>query len=646
LVHLTNRQYQNTAADLIKQFTGVDAAPREERGLRASYYSSRDFRKGNKALERVDRQVSFDFGEGTPDQVPAGTNGFSMQWRGSLIADETGEYEFILKTPNGARLWVNDDDNPLIDAWVASGRVDEHRNTIRLIGGRVYPLRLDCFKYKDKNASITLFWKPPHGVEEPVPARNLSPDDSTPTLVITTRFPPDDSSVGYERGVAVSKAWDEATTQAAIEVANYVLKHLDRLSGSKAGDTNRTVKVEAFCAAFVEAAFRRPLTAEQKRAFVSSQFKKSPNVEDAAKRVVLLTLKSPRFLYLGLEDSAPDDFTVAERLAFGLWDSLPDRELIRAASEHRLRTRDQVNQQSDRMLGDPRTRAKMQHFLRHWLQMDHVESLSKDDKLFPGFTPEIITDLRTSLNIFLEQEAWSDSSDYRNLLLANSLFVNERLARFYGIDTNTTDFVKVTFDAKQRSGVLTHPYLLAAFSYQKSTSPIHRGVFLTRNIVGRSLKSPPMAMTFKDEDFSPNLTMREKVAQLTRPEACQSCHAVINPLGFSLEQYDAVGRYRTSEGDRQIDAASDYTTDDGETIRLAGAHDLAQYAANSEQAQNAFIEQLFKQVVKQPMLAYGPDVLNRFRKSFVDSGFNMKRLLIDIAVVAALHGVERPLKGN
>jgi hypothetical protein len=206
--------------------------------------------------------------------------------------------------------------------------------------------------------------------------------------------------------------------------------------------------------------------------------------------------------------------------------------------------------------------------------------------------------------------------------------------------------VKVTFDAKQRSGVLTHPYLLAAFSYQKSTSPIHRGVFLTRNIVGRSLKSPPMAMTFKDEDFSPNLTMREKVAQLTRPEACQSCHAVINPLGFSLEQYDAVGRYRTSEGDRQIDAASDYTTDDGETIRLAGAHDLAQYAANSEQAQNAFIEQLFKQVVKQPMLAYGPDVLNRFRKSFVDSGFNMKRLLIDIAVVAALHGVERPLKGN
>jgi hypothetical protein len=184
--------------------------------------------------------------------------------------------------------------------------------------------------------------------------------------------------------------------------------------------------------------------------------------------------------------------------------------------------------------------------------------------------------------------------------------------------------------------------LLAAFSYQKSTSPIHRGVFLTRNIVGRALKPPPMAMTFKDEEFAPNLTMREKVAQLTRSQACQNCHAVINPLGFSLEHYDAVGRYRTREKDRPIDAVSDYTTDEGETIRLTGARDLAQFAAGSEQAQNAFIEQLFNQVVKQPMLAYGPDVLNRLRRSFVQSGFNVKKLLVDIAATAALHGVGKP----
>jgi len=647
LVRLTNRQYLNTVADLIKHFTGNDGPATGERGLRASYYSSRNFNRDSKAFERVDRGVNFDFGEGNPDQVPVGTNGFSMQWRGSLIADETGEYEFILKTPNGARLWVNDDDNPLIDAWVASGEINEHKTALRLIGGRVYPLRLDCFKFKDKTASISLQWKPPHGVLEPIPARNLSTASVTPTLVITTKFPPDDSSVGYERGVSVSKAWDEAATQAAIEVANRVVKHLDRLSDSKPSDTNRVVKLEAFCSEFVMTAFRRPLTEAQKRLFVSSQFKKAGKVEDAVKRVVLLSLKSPRFLYLGLEEAKPDDFEVAERLSFGLWDSLPDRELIKVASERRLRTREQVVQHSNRMLTDPRARAKVQYFLRHWLQMDRVENLSKDDKLFPGFTPEIIADLRTSLDVFLEDAVWNGSSDYRQLLLADYLYVNDRLAKFYGVATNAADdFVKVAFDPKERSGVVTHPYLLAAFSYQKSTSPIHRGVFLTRNIVGRALKPPPMAMTFKDADFAPNLTMREKVAQLTRSQACQTCHSVINPLGFSLEQYDAVGRFRTLEGDRPIDAVSDYTTDDGETIRLTGARDLAQFAAGSEQAQNAFIEQLFNQIVKQPMLAYGADVLNHLRQSFIESGFNMKKLLVDIATISALHGIQKPGRGS
>src|SRR5207247_3185415 len=133
--------------------------------------------------------------------------------------------------------------------------------------------------------------------------------------------------------------------------------------------------------------------------------------------------------------------------------------------------------------------------------------------------------------------------------------------------------------------------LLSVFAYHKSSSPIHRGVFLTRNIVGRALKPPPMAIQFMDDRFDPSLTMREKVAELTRPATCQGCHSVINPLGFSLEHYDAVGRFRARENGRPINAVSEYTTDDGATVQLAGARDLAEFAARSEQAQNAFIEQ-------------------------------------------------------
>lgn len=648
LVRLTNRQYVNTVGDLLKSFSDADAPLGNERGLRGNYRKGGRRRGGGANLERVDPQVSFDFGPGHPfgpvthDSVNKTTNEFSMSWSGSVIADESGDYEFIVKTPNGSRLWVNDEETPLIDASVVSGKVDEYRATRRLIGGRVYPLRLECNKAaKDNTGAIALLWKPPHGVDQVIPARNLSPARVSPTFVINTPFPADDSSVGYERGVMVSKAWDEATTHAAIEVANYVTKNLDRLSGSRVSDTNRTAKVQAFCAEFVSAAFRRPLTEEQKQVYVASQFKDAPKIDDAAKRVVLLALKSPRFLYLGLDNNQPDDFEVAMRLSFHLWDSLPDAELRKVAASHALQTPGQVSEQARRMLGDPRARAKMLAFLHHWLHLSRAEDLSKDAKLFPGFTPEIIADLRTSLNLFLEDVVWSPSSDYRRLLMEDDLWVNNRLAKFYGVNTNVNDdFVKVNLNPKERCGVITHPYLLAMFSYPRSTSPIHRGVFLTRNIVGRALRPPPVAVAFKEGDFAPNLTMREKISELTRPQACQGCHSAINPLGFSLEHYDAVGRFRTKDGDKPVDAVSDYIADDGATVRLTGARDVAEFAVNNEHAQNAFVEQLFHSIVKQPLLAYGSDVQARLRKSFVASGFNIQKLLVDIATVSSLDGVK------
>lgn len=645
LVRLTNRQYVNAVADLIKGFSGADRNELGDAGLKASYRSRiPKSEEGRKNIERVDRSIAFDLNPGgsNAEQFGTGTNEVNISWRGSLLADETGTYEFIIKTPNGARVWVNDDNEPIIDAWVASGKDDEHRASLKLLGGRAYPIRVEFFKAsKDKQTSFALQWIPPHGTLDAIPARNLSTARVSPTFVLNTHFPPDDSSVGYERGVSISKSWDEATTQAAIEVANHVLKNLDRLTGTKATDTNRIVKLETFCHEFVTSAFRRPVSAEQKRVFVSNHFKKAAKPEDAVKRVVLLALKSPRFLYLGLDDRQPDAYDVAARLSFGLWDSLPDNELRKQAASGNLRTLQQASEQARRMLGDRRARSKMQYFLHHWLQMKHVESMTKDDKLFPGFTPEIVSDLRTSLNLFLDDVVWSPASDYRRLLREDDLFVNHRLASFYGLNTDATDdFVKVSLDPGQRSGVITHPYLLSAFSYQKSTSPIHRGVFLTRNIVGRSLKSPPVAVAFKDADFSPDLTMREKVVELTRPQACQGCHSVINPLGFSLEHYDAVGRFRTKEGDKPVNATADYTTDDGKVVTFKGARDIANFAVDSEHAQNAFIEQLFHQIVKQPLLAYGATVQGQLRRDFVASGYNIQKLLVDIAALSAVHGAE------
>ena len=231
LVRLTNRQYAQAVADLLADRDGP-AKPTRFGGLTAAYFKSANFRRENRIHERLDPRIEFDFGEAAPDADGIPSDEFSIRWRGSLWVPDTGEYEFILRTPNGARLWVNDEDEPLIDAWVASGDQEESRSSLKLLGGRVYPVRLDFFKSKDKRAAIGLEWIPPHGTREIIPARYLSPNEVRPTFVVNTPFPPDDASVGYERGVSVSPAWEEATTHAAIELANQVVRRLDTLARS------------------------------------------------------------------------------------------------------------------------------------------------------------------------------------------------------------------------------------------------------------------------------------------------------------------------------------------------------------------------------------------------------------------------------
>src|SRR5688500_10716176 len=178
---------------------------------------------------------------------------------------------------------------------------------------------------------------------------------------------------------------------------------------------------------------------------------------------------------------------------------------------------------------------------------------------------------------------------------------------------------------------IPRPLTSTLFPYTTLFRSIHRGVFLTRNIVGRALKPPPAAIEFMDDRFDPSLTMREKVTELTRPAACQGCHVVINPLGFSLENFDAVGRFRTIDNNKPIDATGDLLTSDGKTIRLTGPRDVARYAATSPEAHAAFIRQLFHYVVKQPEGAYGGDTLERLREEYVASELNIQRSIVEVA---------------
>ncbi|MDX1953678.1 MAG: DUF1592 domain-containing protein [Verrucomicrobiota bacterium] len=664
LSRLTVSQYQNAVADIFDSFKEKPSKLTEERGLRGEYFNARDFNREKKAFERIDGQILFSFGEGTPEPVVAeqGTNhlgeeAFAIRWKGSILVEESGDYEFRIKTENGARLYVNGHEEPLIDAWVSSGpNVREESGMIRLLGGRAYPFKVDFFTYKEKTASIIVEWKPPHKAWEPIPRAHLIPQQLPVTLVVTTSFPADDGSAGYERGTTISREWDQASTYAAIEVAGKITDQVDDLAGTKKEDTERKSKLIQFCHRFAERAFRRPLSDEQKKLFIEQHFENvnEPSGQDAAvKKVILLVLKSPRFLYPEIPDGNVDSYDVASRLSFGLWDTLPDKQLLEAAAKGQLQTASEIASQAERMLNNSRARVKVRAFFEHWLEMEEAEDLSKDPLSFPGFNEAVLADLRTSLELFLDEVVWSEKSDYRELLLADYVFLNNRLEKVYQAghqqgngeklgesEKKADEFRKVRFPADQRTGVLTHPYLLSAFAYHKSSSPIHRGVFLTRNIVGRSLKPPPMAIQFMDGRFDPKMTMREKVTELTSPNACQGCHAVINPLGFSLEHFDAIGRYRTMENEKPVNATSDYTTPGGETIQLKGARDVAEHAAKSKEAQQGFVRQLFQHIVKQPAQAYGPETLRELRGEFEKEGFNIQKLLVKIVSLSASHGIK------
>ena len=645
LAHLTVRQYRESIADLLASLRNATSTT-ETGGLAGAYRErpERDPKKPDQNRpevtfkQQVDPVIDFDFGDKAPDKGTFAAQ-FAINWTGSVHVPDTGEYEFRVTTPNGVRLYVNmpeggSEKNALIDIWVSSAMTRTAAAPIFLLGGRSYPLKLEFFKYKDKTASLKLEWRPPGGAWTVIPRTNLSPKSSSPVSVISVPLPPDDGSIGYERGASVSREWTEAIAKGALQVSGMIGPHLFALAGTKADAPDRGEKLKAFTLRFAQMAYRRPLTDEQK-ADLTAIYAASVVPEVAAKRAFIFTLSNPAFLYPGI--GPQDDYAVASRLALALWDSVPDAALLKAAAAGQLKDAAQVRLQAQRMMKDPRAKSKMRDFLHHWLHVEEGAEIAKDQKEYPGFDQGVVMDLRTSLDLFAESIVWSEASDYRQLLLSDTILMNERLAKFYGQKVEAGGgFQPVKMDPDQRGGVLTHPFVLATFSYTKSSSPIHRGVFVTRNILGLMLKPPPMAIAFMDDKFDPSFTMREKVTELTSKPACMSCHVTINPLGFSFERFDAVGRVRSTDNKKPVDPTSDYTTSDGNVIKLTGARDVAVHAAESLSGQTGFVRNLFQEMVKQPPAAYSPELLGQLTSQFRADKFHVRNLAVEVAVVAAL----------
>lgn len=644
LARLTANQLRQSLSDLYAHFEGI-APVTDQRGVKGIYFDGDRIKDENKKIERVDPKLEFDFGRESPgEDIKA--ESFYIYWEGSLKADVTGRYEIVVRSSCSFTMDFGKLGRKLIDNHVQSGDKTEFRRSLYLTAGRVYPFKIDFIQRKRKTelppASFSLSWVPPYGTEQVVPTQNLLPSASAATFALQSVLPPDDRSYGFDRGIAVNRQWDDSTTAAAVEFAQIATQDLwprYRREHRKESDENRAL-LKGFLKKVVQTAFRGDLDEQLHELYIDNQVDKTEDDVEAIKRVLLVSLKSPRFLYPLADSERSPSQQAANRLALTLYDSLPgDEHLIRSVEKDELTTPEQVRQAAERMVNDYRAQAKTRELLYEWLNLTHLGEISKDQEAFAGFDTSLVSDLRASFDAFLDEIVWSPKSDYREFFKADWSFTTARIADFYGeawkpTDSETHGWHRTAADPALRHGLLTHPYLMSGLAYHDSTSPIHRGVFLIRYMLGRTLRPPNEAFTPLSPALHPDLTTRERVALQTSPESCQVCHTKINGLGFALENYDAVGRFREIEREKRIDANGSYTDRADQQVKFEGAAALADYLAESPDAHRAFVSRAFQHFVKQPPAAFGAGTLDELTRKFVKSGYNVRELIIEIAVVA------------
>ena len=253
------------------------------------------------------------------------------------------------------------------------------------------------------------------------------------------------------------------------------------------------------------------------------------------------------------------DLDLATRLSFFLWSSVPDDELLALAEKNELHNPATLERQTRRLLADPRSRALIDNFAEQWLHLRNLASLTPDMRVFPDFDDNLRKSFHTETQLFLDSVLREDRN-VLDLLRANYSFLNERLAKHYGIpNIYGSRFRRVDFaPGSERGGLLRQGSILAVTAYPTRTSPVLRGKWILDNILGAPLPPPPPNIpAFKEANPGTTrpLTMRERIAEHRANPTCAACHNLLDPLGFGLENFDAVGRWRSSEYAQPIDAS-------------------------------------------------------------------------------------------
>jgi uncharacterized protein DUF1592/uncharacterized protein DUF1588/uncharacterized protein DUF1587/uncharacterized protein DUF1585/uncharacterized protein DUF1595/cytochrome c len=324
-------------------------------------------------------------------------------------------------------------------------------------------------------------------------------------------------------------------------------------------------------------AYRRPVTSNDLSVLIS--FYKSGRTDagtfdDGVEAALVRILTDPEFLFrvehdpAGVKAGTPyaiSDVELASRLSFYLWSSIPDDELITLAAKGKLKDPVVFEQQVKRMLADDRSNALLNNFFGQWLLVRNISTHRPDPKAFPEFDENLRQAFQRETELFLAAQLREDRP-ITDLLTANYSFVNERLARHYGIpNVYGTHFRRVTLPP-ERAGLLTQGSLLTVTAYADRTSVVLRGKFILENILGTPPPPPPPVVPPLENTKIDGGSLRQRMEQHRSNPVCANCHAQIDPLGFAFENFDGIGKWRTTDGKARIDpsgALPDGTTFDG-----------------------------------------------------------------------------------
>ncbi|HEY2901640.1 MAG TPA: DUF1592 domain-containing protein [Polyangia bacterium] len=348
-------------------------------------------------------------------------------------------------------------------------------------------------------------------------------------------------------------------------------------------------------------------------------------------------LQSPNFLYrveLGAPSAADggrlkyNSYEMASRLASALWNTVPDSMLLDAAGKDSLSSSDGVTAQAKRMLADPRAHLGLAAFVDDLYALHYLHDAQPDPTLFPTFTPTLRAAMQTELEMRVEDMVLSSHGDFLSLFDSKTTFVNDELATHYGLPTaGNNDFRKVDFPADSpRAGILGSAAILAGLALPERTAPTRRGKFIRETLLCQTIPPPPSSVVpVLPPPTDPTETMRNRLSQHRTAASCNACHSLIDPLGFGLESFDAVGKYRTLENGHPVDATGNL---DGATFD--GLAQMGTVLRNAAVSGPCFVSKVYMNAQSRDAVERDAAILDKLATDFAAGGNKADQLLLSL----------------